>query len=163
MDSFLCQISNKHGYQRDGEHGSIDVDEEEGLVVGLIGKDELKYGQLVLSTCMLGSYIRVLTLARKLDSVHRNTVINRKQMPSVLLATPARPKPSRKPTADAWPWLEEAVLAAPCEARLPRPSDEGIATLFLAPARSYRMVSCRVESCRVVPSIVYRPVAAPLS
>ena len=72
----------------------------------------------------------LLTLARKLDSVHRKTVSSRKDIPSVLLAMPARPRPSRKPTAGARP-SDVARLTAPCEARLlPRPSDEGI-TAFL--------------------------------
>ncbi|TFB04018.1 hypothetical protein CCMA1212_003892 [Trichoderma ghanense] len=81
---------------------------------------------------------RLLTLARKLDSVHRKTVSSRKDIPSVLLAMPARPRRSRKPTAGARP-SDVARLAAPSEARLlSRPSDEGI-TAFVSFARFARL------------------------
>lgn len=37
------------------------------------------------------------TLARKLDKVQRKTVTSKRQMPSVLLATPASPSLARQP------------------------------------------------------------------
>lgn len=37
----------------------------------------------------------MLTLARKLDNVHRNTVTSNNDIPNVLLATPAKPRRAR--------------------------------------------------------------------
>jgi hypothetical protein len=93
-------ISYRERDQRKGEARGVDVDEEEGLAVGAVGEDVLRTTINDQSASHLpemrykraaGAAGSKLTLARKLDSVQRNTTANRSIMPRVRRATPPRP------------------------------------------------------------------------
>jgi hypothetical protein len=95
-------MADGDGDERDGKARGVDVNEEKGLVVGPIREDILSTGYRRPMSAYpkpprsKKTIQRALTLARKLDSVHKNTTISNKTIPRVLRATPPKPSFSRR-------------------------------------------------------------------